>query len=129
MIFVSFTQVLRKSLKVPAPSISSPGISLRFMGHACIPSKAGGTYSQQNNVSVKPEPGGSMALDEGQLVTRGALIVSGKESLVHPFAGSTIDFDASPSDPVSFQVTKNGYQYISGKGSVKLPSGKVYKFQ
>jgi len=70
-----------------------------------------------------------MALDEGQLVTRGALIVSGKESLVPPFAGSTIDFDASPSDPVSFQVTKNGYQYISGKGSVKLPSGKVYKFQ
>jgi len=104
-----------------------PGISLRFVGHACIPSK-GSSLSLNPDISIEPEPGGSMGLDHNQLVTAGALIVTGKESLVAPFADSTIDFEASPDDALIFQITESGYQYTSGTGSVRLPSGQVYNF-
>ncbi len=104
-----------------------PGISLRFVGHACIPSK-GSSLSLNPDISIEPEPGGSMGLDHNQLVTAGALIVTGKESLVAPFADSTIDFDASPNDALIFQITESGYQYTSGTGSVRLPGGQVYNF-
>jgi hypothetical protein len=69
-----------------------------------------------------------MGLVEGKLVSSGPMLLSGNVSMAMSASGAVIDFDSSLSDPLVFQLTKSGYQYVSGTGGVKLPSGKVYTF-
>ena len=105
----------------------SPGVTLVFRAHSCI--AASGTSSGiKYHLDLKGEPGAAMGIDDGQTVTDGPLIVSGTETAAPPFATSLVDVDPSSSDPLVFELTTSGYRYISGKGSVKLPSGKVFGF-
>jgi hypothetical protein len=108
-------------------SIFYPGITFRFANHSCIPAK-GTSPGIHFNLEVNGEPGASMGLQNGRLVTSGPLIVSGKNTTGAPFAASIIDIEPSTSDSLVFELTEQGYRYISGTGSVKLPSGKVFKF-
>jgi hypothetical protein len=58
----------------------------------------------------------------------GPLIFGGSSTMNTTQGAAAVELTASSADPFVFQVTKNGYQYISGTGTVKLPSGKVYTF-
>jgi hypothetical protein len=57
------------------------------------------------------------------------MIVSGSVSIAMTQGAAVVEFTASSSDPLIFKLTKNGYRYISGTGTVKLPSGNVYEFR
>jgi hypothetical protein len=104
-----------------------PGITFRFGEHSCIPAKET-PFNAGYNVSMKPGPGAGMGLVEGKLVSSGPMLLSGNVSMAMSASGAVIAFDSSLSDPLVFQLTKSGYQYVSGTGGVKLPSGKVYMF-
>ncbi len=104
-----------------------PGITFRFGEHSCIPARAT-SFNAAYNVSATPGPGAGMGLVEGKLVSSGPMLLSGSVSMAMSASGAVIDFESSLSDPLVFQLTKGGYQYVSGTGSVKLPSGKVYTF-
>ncbi len=103
-----------------------PGIKFTFVGCSCIPAN-GTKYIADNHVSITAGAGGGMALVDGQLVSTGPMMVSGTVSIALTPDANVIEF-TSATDPLVFLLTKNGYQYISGTGTVKLPDGKIYKF-
>lgn len=104
-----------------------PGIEFRYFGHSCIPAR-GSPAKLAFHVDTKAGPGASMGLDNGRLVSSGPVIVSGSVAMSTPIGNAVIDFSASTDQPLVFQLTKNGFQYVSGSGSVTLPGGKTYKF-
>ena len=86
-----------------------------------------GTYqiSVENNSIV------AQAQDEIQvLMLKDGLPSIWCDGLTHQFVGTVVafgyEFESDPTDPLEFLVDKNqGYRYVSGKGTVTDPDGKV----
>jgi hypothetical protein len=77
---------------------------------------------------VEKLEGGSMGLSGGAITSSGPTNLSGSVSMTVPQAEPDVEFTSAPDAPLLFQLRSDGYHYISGSGTVKLPSGRVYTF-
>jgi len=108
-----------------------PGITFRFVGDSCIPAK--GTEFDADNRSLSGTPmtdANIMLVGSGRksLESDGPVNLTGSSVMDTSQGTAVVEFIASPDSPLVFQLTRDGYQYISGSGTVKLPDGKIYAF-
>lgn len=104
-----------------------PGITFKFLGACCIPAKST-VCDAQDRVAVTPAPGNRLVLQDGRLVSMGPLSIKGYVAINLPPAVNVVEFSSSASDPLVFKLTRQGMSYLSGTGTVRIPSGKVFTF-
>jgi hypothetical protein len=115
-----------------------PGVESSFVGHTCIPARitpfsgdSTGITGTKTDLPSWPKDGNIRFLNmRGRMFVQsdGPLLLGGSSTMSTAQGSAAVEFTAASTDPFVFRVTKNGYQYISGSGTVKLPGGKVYRF-
>lgn len=105
-----------------------PGLKFIFIGNSCIPDKSRG-YDSICNIRHEVE-GGTMGLKDGKIVTSGTgrIRISGTINMLVADKASVYEIQTLSSEPFVLQLTKAGFKYLSGKGIVKLPDGKIFDF-
>lgn len=104
-----------------------PGIKFKFMGDICIPDK-GESYNFRFHVRNEVAEGGSMGLVDGKLVTTGPIKISGTIDMFSANDASVYKIQSISSEPLVLLLTKIGFKYISGKGTVTIPNGQKFDF-
>ncbi len=102
-----------------------PGIEFEFTNDCCLPARKTPYTKRQ---SVQFEASGGMGFEEGELVSRGPIEATGRISLVVDKSKPVFEISTSLDEPLVLILTKRGFEYVSGRGSVKVPSGKLYEF-
>jgi hypothetical protein len=109
-----------------------PGVKHIYVGCVCFPAQRSGFNAGINTKSHETTEGSPMRIrlrgDGSALVTGGPVATSGTIIIAVANDAPVFDVDSDTSDPLNFMLTPKGYNYVSGKGSVKTPEGKLYTF-
>lgn len=109
-----------------AVSLFQPGISIGFAGHVCLPA------SDSFRVLIKHiQLGGQTASGaDGTFSSANRVITSarGEVAVIVPPDMEVFDIRSSGSQPLTFRVTPDGYEYAKGSGTVRTPKGNSYSF-
>ena len=103
------------------------GIKFTFIGNVCIPAM-NENFTANYRTSTKPGKGATMGIEANKIVIKGPAIITGNISMAINDNASVFEIDSSKSDPLILLLTSNGFKYFSGKGTFKLPSGKLYEY-
>jgi len=104
------------------------GIVFEFVGTICLPAKGARTTSV-DEISVKAEGSGGFGLEEGKIISKGPLKVTGSIYSTIAEGSPVYTITGNGSDHLRLMVLREGFQYVSGDGSVRVPEGKKYSFE
>jgi hypothetical protein len=111
------------------PSFYAIGAEHRFAGHVFIPlvnEDAEYAFDVKRELSRSGEIGFSFS--GGSLTPLSIYVFNATVASTLKENAKALEVTASPKDPLILNVTDQGYKYLKGSGTVKLPSGKVYTF-
>jgi hypothetical protein len=125
---VDVTYTNKEGLSLNRPfEIFYPGIYFKFAGHSCIPDK-NKPYTARYSINTKPGEGANMEIKDDMVMIDGPVITKGTISIVVDKGSPVYEFAGSSADTLVLFLTKKGFNHVSGKGSITVPSGKIYKY-
>ncbi len=105
------------------------GLQFEFVNAVCLPTKGVGTNLNENSGGIKvgsfSSSSGSPYADE---IAAPDMVVQVYKKSVSSKAPVFKIKPTNADENLVFVLTKDGFKYVSGKGTLKTPSGKVYTF-
>lgn len=111
-----------------------PGVKHEFFGEICFPQKdAKFSYKmnfEQSFESMKYSfaDGATIRIGDGFRSISGGWVSLGGGGIINQYSGPVFRIQGDPENPLTLELTLEGYKFVSGKGRVTTPSGKVYVF-
>lgn len=108
-----------------------PAVKHTYVGHVCLPDK-GASFNARINLDILKPKGSSARMgfrDGAAVASNGPINVTGTVSMAVADNAPVFEIESDPSDQLVLVLTNRGYKYVSGKGTVKAPNGKLYDFR
>jgi hypothetical protein len=103
-----------------------PGVRHSYSGKACLPAADMNFKIVDGNIHADTESNGRTEI--GRMTVSGPAEITCTIGLDPANQAKAFQIRSTGAKPLVLEVTKRGYRYVSGSGTVQTPSGKRFNF-
>jgi hypothetical protein len=100
-----------------------PGVRYKFANVVCIAAD-NTAHRLTRNLALR----GSMSIEEGRVISSGRMTASGSVAVTMDDGVPVFEITSDATDPLILYLSRGGFIYASGKGTLVTPAGTRYAF-